>query len=296
MLSLPRSRSLCGRDHRNLASRSTLPPCCKASQTHATCSGEKAREEAALTNSSVRTASALRSMDNSAASSATSLMHSRLPTSFTFSLLMSFAVVTSPAEEEDIFLFKPSLVTSSPCECDRISDSSCKQISLSPFPSNVTFTLLRLELEGDTLGSIGGRATLLAAEGLVREEQAGFRHEYPPCPAMDPWVYLPHRVDTTAVELQMGQIGAWSSEQDRCENCVEMLFARGSGNCVQCETPLRKSNFRVQLFEDPAVDKEVEIRKKVLKIYNKRDFDFPSLREYNDYLEQLEDTEGLVHL
>ncbi|XP_047193505.1 CDK-activating kinase assembly factor MAT1 isoform X1 [Scophthalmus maximus] len=74
-----------------------------------------------------------------------------------------------------------------------------------------------------------------------------------------------------------------------CENCVEMLFVRGSGNCVQCDTPLRKSNFRVQLFEDPTVDKEVEIRKKVLKIYNKRDFDFSSLREYNDYLEQVED-------
>ncbi|XP_072314455.1 CDK-activating kinase assembly factor MAT1 [Eucyclogobius newberryi] len=74
-----------------------------------------------------------------------------------------------------------------------------------------------------------------------------------------------------------------------CENCVEMLFVRGSGSCVQCDTPLRKSNFRVQLFEDPAVDKEVEIRKKVLKLYNKRDFDFPSLREYNDYLEQIED-------
>nr|XP_023681342.1 CDK-activating kinase assembly factor MAT1 isoform X1 [Paramormyrops kingsleyae] len=74
-----------------------------------------------------------------------------------------------------------------------------------------------------------------------------------------------------------------------CESCVDMLFVRGSGNCVQCDTPLRKSNFRVQLFEDPAVDKEVEIRKKVLKIYNKRDTDFPSLKEYNDYLEQVED-------
>lgn len=56
---------------------------------------------------------------------------------------------------------------------------------------------------------------------------------------------------------------SWS----RCENCVDMLFVRGSGNCVQCDTPLRKSNFRVQLFEDPAVDKEVEIRKKVLKMW-----------------------------
>lgn len=53
----------------------------------------------------------------------------------------------------------------------------------------------------------------------------------------------------------------------RCENCVEMLFARGSGSCVQCDTPLRKSNFRVQLFEDPTIDKEVEIRKKVMKMW-----------------------------
>ncbi|KAK5609735.1 CDK-activating kinase assembly factor MAT1 [Crenichthys baileyi] len=75
----------------------------------------------------------------------------------------------------------------------------------------------------------------------------------------------------------------------KCENCVEMLFARGSGSCVQCDTPLRKSNFRVQLFEDATVDKEVEIRKKVMKIYNKREFNFSSLRDYNDYLEQVED-------
>ncbi|XP_006632387.2 CDK-activating kinase assembly factor MAT1 [Lepisosteus oculatus] len=74
-----------------------------------------------------------------------------------------------------------------------------------------------------------------------------------------------------------------------CESCVEMLFVRGSGNCQECDTPLRKSNFRVQFFEDPAVDKEVEIRKKVLKIYNKREQDFPSLHEYNDYLEQVEE-------
>lgn len=48
-----------------------------------------------------------------------------------------------------------------------------------------------------------------------------------------------------------------------------MLFVRGAGNCVQCNTPLRKNNFRVQLFEDPTVDKEVEIRKKVMKMWVK---------------------------
>ena len=145
MLSLPRNRSLCGKDHRNLASRSTLPPCCNASHTHATCSGEKASEEEALTSRSPWTASgcevALRSIDNSAVSRASSLMHSPL-SDFTFSFLMSFAVVTS-LRVEDIFqafpvshssLVSPSLpladqVTFSPCERDRMSDSGCKRIA-----------------------------------------------------------------------------------------------------------------------------------------------------------------------
>ncbi|XP_069772384.1 CDK-activating kinase assembly factor MAT1 isoform X3 [Narcine bancroftii] len=74
-----------------------------------------------------------------------------------------------------------------------------------------------------------------------------------------------------------------------CESCVELLFVRGSGNCQECGSALRKNNFRVQLFEDPTVDKEVEIRKKVLKIYNKREEDFHTLKEYNDFLEEIED-------
>ncbi|KAM4662012.1 LOW QUALITY PROTEIN: CDK-activating kinase assembly factor MAT1 [Discoglossus pictus] len=73
-----------------------------------------------------------------------------------------------------------------------------------------------------------------------------------------------------------------------CESCVELLFVRGSGTCLECGTALRKSNFRVQLFEDPTIDKEVEIRKKVLN-YNKREEDFSTLREYNDFLEEIEE-------
>uniref|UniRef100_A0A4W5RHB7 MNAT1 component of CDK activating kinase n=1 Tax=Hucho hucho TaxID=62062 RepID=A0A4W5RHB7_9TELE len=61
-----------------------------------------------------------------------------------------------------------------------------------------------------------------------------------------------------------------------CESCVDMLFVCGSGNCVQCGTPL-KSNFRMQLFKDPAIDKEVEIRKKVLKIICPRSFEVKSM-------------------
>jgi len=45
----------------------------------------------------------------------------------------------------------------------------------------------------------------------------------------------------------------------------------------------------VQLFEDPMVEKEVDIRRRILRDYNKREEDFASLAEYNDYLEEIED-------
>ncbi len=44
-----------------------------------------------------------------------------------------------------------------------------------------------------------------------------------------------------------------------CESCVELLFVKGSGSCPECQTALRRAAFRVQLFEDPSIDKEVRI-------------------------------------
>lgn len=73
-----------------------------------------------------------------------------------------------------------------------------------------------------------------------------------------------------------------------CESCVDLLFLKGSGSCPDCNVPLRRNNFRVQLFEDSMVEKEIDIRKRVLKDYNKKEEDFGSLREYNDYLEEIE--------
>lgn len=73
-----------------------------------------------------------------------------------------------------------------------------------------------------------------------------------------------------------------------CESCVDLLFLKGSGSCPECKIPLRRTNFRVQMFEDAMVEKEVNIRKRILRDYNKREEDFPTLREYNDYLEEIE--------
>ncbi|XP_060520162.1 CDK-activating kinase assembly factor MAT1 [Cylas formicarius] len=73
-----------------------------------------------------------------------------------------------------------------------------------------------------------------------------------------------------------------------CESCVDLLFLKGSGACPDCKIPLRRNNFRVQLFEDALVEKEVDIRKRVLRDFNKKEEDFNSLAEYNDYLEEIE--------
>lgn len=42
------------------------------------------------------------------------------------------------------------------------------------------------------------------------------------------------------------------------------------------------------MFEDSMVEKEVNIRKRILRDFNKREEDFATLREYNDYLEEIE--------
>jgi CDK-activating kinase assembly factor MAT1 len=39
----------------------------------------------------------------------------------------------------------------------------------------------------------------------------------------------------------------------------------GSGSCPECDIPLRRTNFRLQLFEDAIIDKEVDIRRRILK-------------------------------
>lgn len=62
----------------------------------------------------------------------------------------------------------------------------------------------------------------------------------------------------------------------------------GSGSCPECGVSLKRNNFRLQLFEDASVEKEVDIRKRILRDYNKKEEDFDSLNEYNDYLEEIE--------
>ncbi|KAJ3556531.1 hypothetical protein NM688_g1978 [Phlebia brevispora] len=75
----------------------------------------------------------------------------------------------------------------------------------------------------------------------------------------------------------------------RCESCIDRLFTLGPAPCPICGKTLRKLAFTPQTFEDLGVEKEVAVRRRIAKDFNKRPEDFPDLRAYNDYLEEVED-------
>ena len=50
-----------------------------------------------------------------------------------------------------------------------------------------------------------------------------------------------------------------------CEACVDAVFTRPTAPCPECGVALRRNLYRAQQFEDPAVEREVDIRKKVLQ-------------------------------
>ncbi|KAI0797846.1 CDK-activating kinase assembly factor [Abortiporus biennis] len=74
-----------------------------------------------------------------------------------------------------------------------------------------------------------------------------------------------------------------------CESCIDRLFTLGPAPCPICNKILRKLAFTPQTFEDLGVEKEVAVRRRIAKDFNKHREDFPDLRSYNDYLEEVED-------
>nr|XP_027203764.1 CDK-activating kinase assembly factor MAT1-like [Dermatophagoides pteronyssinus] len=73
-----------------------------------------------------------------------------------------------------------------------------------------------------------------------------------------------------------------------CESCVELLFVKGAAKCPTCQVLLKRVQFRIQLYDDETVEKDLEIRRRLLKDLSLKEDDFDSLKEYNDYLELFE--------
>ncbi|KAI3319671.1 CDK-activating kinase assembly factor [Xylariaceae sp. AK1471] len=76
-----------------------------------------------------------------------------------------------------------------------------------------------------------------------------------------------------------------------CSNCVENIFKSGPAQCpyASCSKTLRHKGFRSAFFGDLAVEREVDIRRRVAAAYNNVEDDFETLRDYNNYLQDVED-------
>ncbi|KAI1132739.1 CDK-activating kinase assembly factor MAT1-domain-containing protein [Nemania abortiva] len=76
-----------------------------------------------------------------------------------------------------------------------------------------------------------------------------------------------------------------------CSNCVTNIFKAGPAQCpyATCTKTLRHRGFRSAFFSDLAVEREVDIRRRVAAAYNMVEDDFETLRDYNNYLQDVED-------
>jgi CDK-activating kinase assembly factor MAT1 len=76
-----------------------------------------------------------------------------------------------------------------------------------------------------------------------------------------------------------------------CDACVDRIFALGPSPCPypNCEKILRRNKFKAQVFDDLIVEKECDIRRRVISIFNKKETDFQTPEMYDKYLEEIED-------
>ena len=78
-----------------------------------------------------------------------------------------------------------------------------------------------------------------------------------------------------------------------CSTCVDRIFTSGPASCPvpYCGRTLRKRGFHKAFFADLKVEREVDIRKRVGAVFNRRQDEFETLLDWNNYLEEVE---GLV--
>ncbi|RFU27116.1 hypothetical protein B7463_g9224, partial [Scytalidium lignicola] len=75
-----------------------------------------------------------------------------------------------------------------------------------------------------------------------------------------------------------------------CSTCVDRIFSSGPASCPvpYCGKTLRKKGFHKAFFADLHVEREVDIRKRVGEVFNRRQDDFETLLDWNNYLEEVE--------
>jgi CDK-activating kinase assembly factor MAT1 len=78
-----------------------------------------------------------------------------------------------------------------------------------------------------------------------------------------------------------------------CSTCVDRIFSSGPASCPvpHCGKTLRKRGFHKAFFADLKIEREVDVRKRVNAVFNRREDEFEERLDWNDYLEMVE---GLV--
>ena len=75
-----------------------------------------------------------------------------------------------------------------------------------------------------------------------------------------------------------------------CNQCLDREFSRKREfPCPICQTLVKRATLTERSLDEMQVERDVSWRRRVLKVFNKTEADFPTLKEYNDYLEQIED-------
>lgn len=75
-----------------------------------------------------------------------------------------------------------------------------------------------------------------------------------------------------------------------CQTCVDReLSRRREFPCPVCGTAVKRVTLTQRTLDDVQCEKDTSWRRRVLKVYNKTQQDFPSLLEYNNHLEMVED-------
>lgn len=75
-----------------------------------------------------------------------------------------------------------------------------------------------------------------------------------------------------------------------CNSCIDRELSRKREfPCPICKNPVKRVTLTQRTLDDVQCEKDTSWRRRVLKVFNKTEKDFPSLLEYNNYLEEVED-------
>mmetsp|Transcript_7292 Transcript_7292/g.10320 ORF Transcript_7292/g.10320 Transcript_7292/m.10320 type:complete len:305 (+) Transcript_7292:191-1105(+) len=75
-----------------------------------------------------------------------------------------------------------------------------------------------------------------------------------------------------------------------CTSCVEReLSRRKELPCPICDTLVKRVNLSTRTQDDVQSERDTSWRRRVKKVFNKVETDFPDLLKYNNYLEEVED-------